>query len=129
MQIVISKDFSETLGGRYRDMGEYSAEEFRDDFLIPKFKESLLKGEKLLINFDGGYGYPVTFLEETFGGLKEVYEEEIILRTLEFVSEEEPEIIDEVTAFIKSPDRQTKTSFQKRKTSKLGMRTTCNLNK
>lgn len=115
MKIKISKDFSETPGARYRDSGKYSGEEFRDDLLIPKFEEAISNGEKLLIDFDGGYGYPITFLEEVFGGLKELYPEDLILNTLEFISNEEPDIIDKVIEFITSPDRVTKDPKEREK--------------
>ena len=37
LTICISKEYSETLGARYVDEGEFSGEDFRENFLIPKF--------------------------------------------------------------------------------------------
>lgn len=100
-KIKISKIFSETLGGRYIADGPASGEEFRDKHLRPKF-ESLKKKEKLLIDFDGTYGYPTSFLEEAFGGLARILGVEAVLNKLEFKSDEEPSLIEEVIGYIKN---------------------------
>ena len=57
---------------------------------------------KLTINFDGGYGYGTSFLEESFGGLvRKGYSSEELLKNIELISEEEPELIDKVIKYIK----------------------------
>ncbi len=98
-KIVVSKVFSETPGGRYKKDGPNSGQEFRDLHLKPEF-DKLKAGEKLLIDFDGAYGYPTSFLEEAFGGLARLYGPERVLRKLEFKSDEEPSLIDEVRGYI-----------------------------
>ena len=108
MEIIICKDFTDAPGPRFRSQGEHSGEEFREDILIPKFKEALAKKAKLVINFDRTFGYPTSFLEETFGGLKEKYDKELILKTLEFISNDEIGLIDEVKGYIESDERKTK---------------------
>lgn len=104
MYINICKDFSETLGARYKHEGLYSGEEFRETLLIPKFIESIKNNEDLTINLDGGYGYPTSFLEEAFGGLarkfKDKYKSNIMLKTLKFKSDDEPSLIDEIEKYI-----------------------------
>jgi len=106
MQINVSIDFGETPGARYRSEGAYSGEEFRDDLLLPKYKEAKQKGEKLLINLDGSYGYPTSFLEEAFGGLARIYGPENVLSTLEFLSEDEPSLVDEIICYIKQAKQE-----------------------
>lgn len=108
MQIIIRNDFTDSPGPRYIWQGEHSGELFREDVLIPKFKEAIEKNEKLTIDFDGTFGYPTSFLEEAFGGLKEKYNKELILRTLHFISNDEAGLIDEVKGYIESDERQTK---------------------
>ncbi len=100
MTIKISVDFSETPGARHRSEGLYSGEEFRDDLLIKKYTEARQNGEKLIIDFDGGYGYPTSFLEEAFGGLARIFSPDEVLNTLEFISKDEPSLIDEVKSYI-----------------------------
>ncbi|MCI8671403.1 MAG: STAS-like domain-containing protein [Bacilli bacterium] len=108
MEIIICKDFTDAPGPRFKSQGDFSGEAFREDFLIPKFKEALEQKEKLVINFDGTFGYPTSFLEEAFGGLKEKYDKELILKTLEFISNDEIGLISEVKGYIDSNERKTK---------------------
>lgn len=104
MHINICKDFSETLGARYRREGLYSGEEFRESILIPKFKEAIKNNEDLMIDLDGGYGYPTSFLEEAFGGLARKFKDRcksnLMLKTLKFKSDDEPSLIDEIEKYI-----------------------------
>lgn len=62
--IKIAKEFSSTPGGRFKKMGPYSGEEFRDRLI-----SALSKGEKVKVILDGTEGYGSSFLEEAFGGL------------------------------------------------------------
>ena len=64
-QISIADDFTRFPGGRYRRLGRFSGEQFRDDFLIGL----LNKGDDVTVNLDGTEGYGSSFLEEAFGGL------------------------------------------------------------
>lgn len=63
--ISIAKDFSEYVGARYKTLGPYSGEEFRDDHLVPKLKEC----DKVTIDMNNVFGYGSSFLDEAFGGL------------------------------------------------------------
>ena len=102
MLIKISTDFSETPGARLRNEGRFSGEEFRDDYLRKKYEEAKSAKEKLIIDFDGGYGYPTSFLEEAFGGLARIYSPSEILDVLDFISNDEPSLIDEVKNYIRN---------------------------
>lgn len=101
MIIKISKDFSETPGARNISDGPYSGEEFREKVLKVKYKEALCNGEKLTIDLDGGYGYPTSFLEEAFGGLAREYGGQKVLSVLDFISEDEPALVEEIMSYIK----------------------------
>lgn len=61
----ITEEFTDTPGGRYRKLGKFSGEEFRDDILLPLLE----KHEKITIWLEDAEGYPSSFLEESFGGL------------------------------------------------------------
>ena len=67
--ISIANDFSRYPAGRTRRDGQYSAEQFRDDILIPGLKRAIAAGVRLVVKLDGVYGYSSSFLEEAFGGL------------------------------------------------------------
>lgn len=62
--INISKDFSRYPGLRYKRLGEYSGEEFRDNLLIPALEQNSV----VSIELDDTRGYGSSFLEEAFGG-------------------------------------------------------------
>ena len=89
MEIVICRDFSETPNARYRAEGPDSGEEFRESLLEPKYILAINSNQKLIINLDGAYGYPTSFLEEAFGGLARKYGSAEVADTLEFISEDE----------------------------------------
>lgn len=106
MIINICKDFSETPGARYRLEGDFSGEEFREDILKPKFEEIKETNEKLIIELDGGYGYPTSFLEEAFGGMARIYGSKMIKDKLEFISNDEPSLVDEILSYIEDADKE-----------------------
>ena len=106
ISIVIKKDFTDAPGPRYIKQGEYSGEYFREKFLVPKMKEALEKKEKLFIDLDGTFGYPTSFLEEAFGGLAEIYDKKDIINTIEFKSNDEIGLIDEIKEYINSDERK-----------------------
>jgi hypothetical protein len=67
--ISIANDFSKYPAGRSRRDGEFSAERFREDLLIPALREAQEQGGRVIVVLDGVYGYSSSFLEESFGGL------------------------------------------------------------
>lgn len=102
MEIVICRDFSETPNARYRAEGPDSGEEFRERLLEPQYILARKNSQKLTINLDGAYGYPTSFLEEAFGGLARKYGSDAVANTLEFVSEDEPSLIQEINGYIQN---------------------------
>ncbi|MCK1507192.1 STAS-like domain-containing protein [Bradyrhizobium sp. 18] len=68
--LSIAKDFSRFPSGRFRSDGPHSGEAFREDYLVPRLKES----GSLLVNLDGVAGLPSSFLEEAFGGLVRLHQ-------------------------------------------------------
>lgn len=99
--INIANDFTDTPGSRYKTkLDNYSGEEFREKLLEPKFLKAKENNEKLLIDFDGGYGYLISFLEEAFGGLARIYGSDSVLETLEFKSNEEETLITKVKSYV-----------------------------
>lgn len=55
-------------GGRFRNEGPNSGEEFRDDHLVPALKDEK-RYDRVQVIFDGVAGFGSSFLEEAFGGL------------------------------------------------------------
>lgn len=97
--INISKDYSSTPGARFRTDGPFSGEEFREKFLEKYFTDPCNQ-EKITIILDGTSGYGTSFLEEAFGGLARKFSKKQCLDKLEFVSNEEPLLIEEIKQYI-----------------------------
>ena len=47
IQLSIANDFSKTPGVRYPEEGEFSGQQFREDFLKPKVDEAISKEDNL----------------------------------------------------------------------------------
>lgn len=100
--INIARDFSKTPGPRTKAEGAYSAEEFLESILLIKFKEAKASGRKLTIILDGTAGFATSFLEGAFGELARRSSQKEVKGTIEFISEEEPYLLDEINQYIKN---------------------------
>ena len=110
MEIIISEVFTKTPGARFKDDGDFSGEEFRDNILLPHFQKAVEMNGKLTIDLDGGYGYATSFLEESFGGLARLrkYSPKQVLDTLLFKSEDEPSLVNEIKRYIQNANKTKK---------------------
>jgi hypothetical protein len=97
-------DFSTTPGPRHGKDGSFSGEEFREKILEKYFKDG--STDKIIINLDGVEGYSTAFLEEAFGGLVRIFGKDVVKRRLEFISTEEPMLIDEIEHYIEKADKK-----------------------
>lgn len=86
--IDIKADFSDSPGARYRKDGPHSGEEFFEVLLKPKFEEAVRNKVKLIINLDGVWGYPSSFVSGAFGKLSLEMGSEAVLSTIVFISDE-----------------------------------------
>lgn len=102
MEIRIASEFSKFPGPRDRGEGDHSAEDFLEKLLLPRFEQSRDRGERLKVFLDGTAGYATSFLEGSFGKLQRDVKAQgiMILDHLEFVSEEEPYLIDEIKEYV-----------------------------
>ena len=103
MKIKIATDFSRTPGARFLEEGDFSGQEFRQQILLPKIKEAITKKERLEIDLDGTAGLGTSFLEESFGGLIRINKlaYQTIIDTLIFISDDDPDYIDEIKNYLK----------------------------
>lgn len=94
IEINIAKDFSDSPGGRYKKQGEFSGELFRENYLKPKYIKAIESNEKLIVNFDGCYGFPSSFIDESFGGLARQLKKKDILDNMILISNDQPNLLD-----------------------------------
>lgn len=101
--IIQVRSFSITPGSRYKEEGKkaHSGEEFREEYLEPNFELAKKNNVKLIVNLDGTIGYGTSWLEEVFGGLARKVGKEQVLERIDFISEEEPYLIDDIKQYIK----------------------------
>lgn len=100
LELSIAKEFSDAPGPRSREEGDFSGELFLETLLRPRFEEALRGNTKLLVDLDGAEGYATSFLESAFGGLARLYDADIVLRTLQLKSDDEPHLPDEIKRYI-----------------------------
>ena len=103
MKSIRVADFSTLPGPRYRSEGPHSGEEFREERLKPAFEDARSAGEKLAVELDGvEFGYPASFLEESFGGLARQLGVDIVNGGLAFVVTDEPLLEKEIRRHIRN---------------------------
>lgn len=100
MKIIKVADRYPCPGPRFKKLGPASGEEFRE-----WIEKELKHSPDLTINLDGTEGYGSSFLEECFGGLIRYNNDPDLVRGIKFISEEEPELIDEVKEYIEDAIR------------------------
>jgi hypothetical protein len=98
--LSVAKEFTDTPGPRSREEGEHSGQEFLDTLLKPKFQQAISQGTKLLVDLDQTEGYATSFLEAAFGGLAREFGAETVLQHIEFKSDDEPYLIEEIKRYI-----------------------------
>lgn len=86
ISINIKEDYSATPGGRKKQLGSNSGEEFYEDHLLPKYIEAVSKKVKLEIDLDGVAGYPSSFLDQAFGTLARTYSTKEVSDVIVFVT-------------------------------------------
>ncbi|MBR9873580.1 MAG: DUF4325 domain-containing protein [Vibrionaceae bacterium] len=62
---IALKDYCKFMYGRFRSDGDYSAEAFRDDVLLPELE----KHGTVTVDISMDYGLASSCIEEAFGGL------------------------------------------------------------
>ena len=67
--VSVVRDFARYPGPRYRDDGPFSGQQFREEVLAPRLRQSILNRSELVVLIDGVAGYGSSFLEEAFAGL------------------------------------------------------------
>jgi len=77
----IANEFSDVPGGRYRSDGLFSGQEFREDVLEPLLRVN----EPVCFILDGVFGFPISFVDESFAQLQRKYKYLDLLQLFSFV--------------------------------------------
>jgi len=101
--IIICKDFKDNPGARDREDGPHSGQQFLEDILLERFNKAVEGNYLLLIDLDGVWGYPSSFIGGSFGKLSIDRGSEILLKHLRFKSDKNPLRIDKIINEINNP--------------------------
>lgn len=102
-KIIIADEFTDSPGARYREDGDFSGQAFLEDILLPAFNEAEENGYKILIDLDGVWGYPSSFISGSFGKLSIDKGAEAVLKHIEFKSHDSKTRLKEIEQEIKAP--------------------------
>ena len=95
-------EFTGTPGPRKRIQGDFSGQQFLEEYLLPRFDEAVRLGVKLIVHLDGTEGYATSFLEEAFGGLARKRRGSRPLEILDIRSVEEPYLLKPIERYIRA---------------------------
>jgi hypothetical protein len=84
--IYFAQEFTDTPGGRYRAHGEFSGEQFREEILKP----ALNQNDLVILNLNGAFGFPPSFIDEAFGILVEQLGEDVVKKKLRIELSDDP---------------------------------------
>lgn len=84
--INFATEFTRYPGGRYREQGELSGEEFRDDLLVPALKGH----DQVILRLDDVFGFPSSFIDEAFGVLVEKVGHALVQERLKIELNDDP---------------------------------------
>ena len=101
--LIIASEFDNSPGARSDKDGEDSGKKFLDEFLEKRFLLAVEGDYKLLIDLDGVYGYPSSFVSGSFGALSVAHTKELVLKHLDFKSERRPIRIPKILEIIENP--------------------------
>ena len=99
--INIAEQYTKTPGARHKVDGPFSGEDFRENYLENYFNDQS-DDSTIRIILDGTAGYGTSFLEEAFGGLARKYGKDNCLKRLEFISNEDKLLIEEIKGYIEN---------------------------
>ncbi|MBN1907109.1 MAG: STAS-like domain-containing protein [Deltaproteobacteria bacterium] len=101
VRISIAQDYTITPSARYKKDGPFSGEDFRETCLEKHF-ENKEDNYRITIVLDGVEGFATSFLEEAFGGLARKFGKKRCLARLNFISEEDRLLVDEIREYIEA---------------------------
>lgn len=108
INIDIGAQFGKTLGPRFRTLGNYSGEEFREKFLEPAY----LRADTVVIALDGIQTFSASFFEEAFGGLARKYGSVAVLKKIRFKADKRAYLVPMIEEWIKDADSDSERVLQ-----------------
>lgn len=102
--LVIATEFHNDPGAREKADGNNAGSVFFKDLLRPRFLQALQGNYILKVDLDNVFGYPSSFVSESFGALSKEFGAEIVMSHLRFKSDRRPIRIDKIEFEIQNPN-------------------------
>ncbi len=93
---ITLRDWTRFPGGRFKDDGDHSGQEFREQFL----EASVKSGESFEIDFNGIFTAGWSFLDEALGHYVTELGESEFRKRFFIIADDDPDILEEVEAVI-----------------------------
>lgn len=106
IEINIAREFSSTPDGRTLKDSDFPGEKFREEIFVPRYNEARKSGKRLKIVFDGCYGCPPSFLEETFGGAVRKYGIRGMLDYIDLIANDDETIPNKVKKYVRAAEEK-----------------------
>ena len=91
MKRIRVSDFTTLPGARYRDDGDYSADQFFEEFLEKEIENALKSSETIVIDLDNNLGYASSFVSQLAVRIKGlVQDRKKIKRIIKIESNDDP---------------------------------------
>lgn len=103
--LVVSNEFSDHPGARYKSDGEWSGERFLEELLRERFLKAVNGKYVLLVDVDKMQGCPSSFISGSFGILSQTYNPDVVLRHLQIKSDDNPIRKERIIQEIKEPNK------------------------
>lgn len=87
------RDWTRFPGGRFKEDGEFSGEEFRQEFLSEELE--------YCIDFNGVFTVGWSFLDESLGHIASQIGEDKFRKRFTFIADDDPDILSEIDTVIK----------------------------
>jgi hypothetical protein len=85
-RINFVSEFTDAPGGRYEHQGPFSGELFRTSILMP----ALQQYDRVILDLNGAYGFPASFIDESFGGCIEKLGWDVMKQKLQIILDDDP---------------------------------------
>lgn len=104
--IKISEKFSKALGARYITDGEFSGQAFLEGILLSRFEKAVLENYILLVDLNDLHGFPASFVSGSFGKLSVLKGAELVLKHIDFKSDDNKLRAEKAVREIKNPRKE-----------------------
>ena len=84
--IRFTQEFTDTPGGRFKQHGDFSGEQFREEILRPALEQN----DQVILDLNGAFSFPPSFIDEALGVLIDQCGEELVRKKLTIKLDDNP---------------------------------------